>query len=408
MPYQTTRPPIGAHAISPVQDPAQVTEQGTAPSYPDTPPRVAPRPIRVALVAPSMRYVGGQAIQAQRLAEHLRGTPGFAVELVPHDPVLPRALAPLQRVKFVRTVVNTMWYVGSLLARLRRADVVHTFSAAYWSYALGPFPAIAVARLYRKPVVLNYRSGELEDHLERWPRFAPRTMGWATRIVSPTPYLTEVYARFGLRAEVVPNFLELQREGFAYRVRDPLRPVFLANRNLWPLYNYPMIVEAFRRIQAAVPEARLIVAGHGPQAQDIQDMVARLGLRHVEFRGKLAHAAMVALYDEADIYLNAPDLDCFPGSVLEAFASGIPVVSTNAGGIRYIVDHGRTGMLVECGDAAGLAEHALRLLREPDFARGLAANARRELEARYLWDAVGPQWTGTYRELVADRHQRRR
>lgn len=404
MPYQTTRPPVGEHA--------QQHSQDTGLSYPNEAARVAPlagteggRPIRVALVAPSMRYVGGQAIQAQRLMEHVRATPGFVVDFVPHDPVLPPLLTPLQRIKFVRTVINTVWYVGSLFARLRRADVVHTFSAAYWSYALGPFPAIAVARLYRKPVVLNYRSGELEDHLERWPRFAPRTMGWATRIVSPTPYLTEVYARFGLRAEVVPNFLELEREGFVYRVRDPLQPVFLANRNLWPLYNYPMIVEAFRRIQSAVPEARLIIAGHGPQAQEIQDMVARLGLRHVEFRGKLAHAEMVALYQEADVYLNAPNLDCFPGSVLEAFASGIPVVTTNAGGIRYIVDHGRTGLLVECGDAAGLAEHALRLWREPDFARTLAANARRELETRYLWDSVGPQWTATYRLMVEEQRR---
>lgn len=397
MSYQTTRAPVGAHT------------HDTPLPYPDEGARIErarardARPIRIVLVAPSMRYVGGQAIQAQRLAEHLRHTPGFEVEIVPHDPALPGPLAALQRIKYVRTVLTSIWYVGLLLAKLRRADVVHTFSAAYWSYALGPLPAIVVARLYRKPVVLNYRSGELEDHLERWPRLGAPTMRWATRIVSPTPYLTEVYARFGLRAEVVPNFLELEREGHVYRVRDPLRPVFLANRNLWPLYNYPMIVEAFARIQAAAPAARLIIAGHGPQAREVRDLVAARGLRHVEFRGKLAHAAMVALYQEADVYLNAPDLDCFPGSILEAFASGLPVVSTNAGGIRYIVDHGRTGMLVECGNAAGMAEHALRLLREPDFARGLAANARRELERRYLWDAVGPQWAATYRELVAGR-----
>jgi glycosyltransferase involved in cell wall biosynthesis len=120
----------------------------------------------------------------------------------------------------------------------------------------------------------------------------------------------------------------------------------------------------------------------------------------VEFRGKLPHAAMLALYDEADVYLNAPDLDCFPGSILEAFASGIPVVSTNAGGIRHLVDHERTGLLVETGDAAGLARNALRLLRNPDFGRELAANARRELERRYVWSAVGPQWSATYRELA--------
>ena len=345
-----------------------------------------------------MRFVGGQAIQAQRLIDHLRASPGFAVEFLPHDPQLPGALSALQRIKYVRTVVTTLWYIALLLLRVPRADVVHTFSAAYWSYALGPLPAIAVARLCRRPVVLNYRSGELEDHLERWPRLAAPTMAWATRIVTPTPYLTDVYAKFGLRALVIPNFFEL--EGTQFRERAVLRPVLLANRNLWPLYNYPVILEAFRRVQRVVPDARLIIAGHGPQATEIRELAARLELRNVEFRGKLAHAAMLQLYQEADVYVNAPDLDCFPGSILEAFAAGIPVVSTNAGGIRYIVDSGRTGILVECGDAAGLADGVLGLLADPASARGVAAAARRELEGRYLWPAVGPRWIQLYRELT--------
>lgn len=345
-----------------------------------------------------MRFVGGQAIQAQRLIEHLRETTDVDVTFVPHDPELPGPLARLQRIKYLRTVVNSVWYVGLLAWRLRKADVAHTFSAAYWSYALGPLPAIVLGRLLGTPVVLNYRSGELEDHLQRWPRLARRSMGWATRIVTPTPYLTEVYARHGLTAEVIPNFLESDRVTF--RERDPLRPVFLANRNLWPLYNYPAILEAFSRIQAEMPEARLIIAGHGPQEDELHALVERLGLGHVEFRGKLKHAQMLALYDEADIYLNAPDMDCFPGSILEAFASGIPVVTTNAGGIRYIVAHERTGLLVEVGDAKGLAEGGLRLLRDPALARTLAANARRELDARYVWDAVGPQWVAMYQALA--------
>jgi glycosyltransferase involved in cell wall biosynthesis len=171
-------------------------------------------------------------------------------------------------------------------------------------------------------------------------------MGWATRIVSPTPYLTEVYARAGLTADVIPNFLDVEREGHRFRVRDPVRPVFLANRNLQPLYNYPVILAAFAHIQAEVPEARLIIAGDGPEGPRLRALVEERALRNVEFRGKLSHTAIIALYNEADVYLNAPNLDCFPGSILEAFAAGIPVVSSNVGGIRYIVAHGRTGLLV--------------------------------------------------------------
>ena len=364
-----------------------------------TVPTEASRALRVCVVAPSLRILGGQAIQAQRLMNHLRAVPGAEVGFVPHNPALPGPLAWLQRVRFVRTVVNTIAYVGLLLVRLPRYDIVHVFSAAYWSYFLGPMFAILVGRLYGKQVILNYRSGELEDHLERWGGIAVRTMGLATRIVTPTPYLTGVYARFGLRAEVIPNYLDIER--LTYRVRDPLRPVFLINRLFEPLYDYPCSLDAFRRIQAEVPDARLIIAGYGPLREQILRWIDELGLRNVDFRGKVTPAEMTELYQRADIYLNSPKLDCFPSSILDAFAAGVPVVTTDAGGIRHIVEHDRTGWMVACGDSAGLAEGALRMLAEPEYARRLAAAGRRELESRYVWDAVGPQWEDLYRRLSA-------
>ena len=364
-----------------------------------TVPAEASRALRVCVVAPSLRILGGQAIQAQRLMNHLRAVPGAEVGFVPHNPALPGPLAWLQRVRFVRTVVNTIAYVGLLLVRLPRYDIVHVFSAAYWSYFLGPMFAILVGRLYGKQVILNYRSGELEDHLERWGGIAVRTMGLATRIVTPTPYLTGVYARFGLRAEVIPNYLDIER--LTYRVRDPLRPVFLINRLFEPLYDYPCSLDAFRRVQAEVPDARLIIAGYGPLREQILRWIDELGLRNVDFRGKVTPAEMTELYQRADLYLNSPKLDCFPSSILDAFAAGVPVVTTDAGGIRHIVEHDRTGWMVACGDSAGLAEGALRMLAEPEYARRLAAAGRRELESRYVWDAVGPQWEDLYRRLSA-------
>lgn len=360
------------------------------------------RRLRVCVVAPSMRILGGQAIQAQRLLSHLSRVPGIEVGFIPHNPALPAPLDRLQRIRFVRTVVNTMAYVAVLLARVPKYDVVHTFSAAYWSYFLGPMPAILIGRLFRKGVILNYRSGELEDHLERWGWVAVRTMGMATAIVTPTPYLTEIYAKFGLKAEVIPNYLDIER--LSFRRRDPLRPVFLVNRLFEPLYNYPCALDAFRRIQTEVPEASLIIAGYGPLKDDILRWIEEMGLRNVSFRGKVTHAEMMRLYEEADIYLNTPNLDCFPGSVLDAFAMGLPVVTTNAGGIRHIVEHGRTGWMVECGDATGLAEGALHLLKSPACARRFAAAGRRELEARYVWDAVGPEWEAAYHRISSARH----
>lgn len=354
-------------------------------------------PIRVCIVAPSLDILGGQAVQAKRLLERLSAQPAVRVEFLPVNPRLPGPLRLLQRIKYVRTLVTETVYVATLLLRLPRIDVAHIFSASYFSFLLAPTPALFIARLFGKKTLLNYRSGEAEDHLQRW-RTAVPILRRADRIVVPSGYLVDVFARFGLEAEAIPNFVDFDL--FRFCERDPLRPVFLANRNLEPHYNVACVLDAFARIQQAVPEARLIVAGDGSERRRLEEKAAALGLREVEFVGRVDQAGMARLYDRADIYLNASDIDNMPGSILEAYASGLPVVTTDAGGIPYIVDHERTGLMVPRGDAAALAEQALRLLADPALARRIIREAYEECRRRYSWHAVEQQWVALYRGVL--------
>src|SRR5918993_5368476 len=155
---------------------------------PESMPTRAPHPIRVCLVAPSLQILGGQAVAAQRLLERLRAVPGLEVDFLPHDPRSSRLLRLLQRVKYVRTVATSVAYVASLLRRLPAYDVVHVFSASYWSFLLAPTPAILIGKRLGKKVVVNYRSGEAEDHLQRWPRTAIPTLRSADAVVTPSEY----------------------------------------------------------------------------------------------------------------------------------------------------------------------------------------------------------------------------
>jgi glycosyltransferase involved in cell wall biosynthesis len=109
---------------------------------------------------------------------------------------------------------------------------------------------------------------------------------------------------------------------------------------------------------------------------------------------------MREFYDAADVYLNSPNIDNMPNSVIEAYASGLPVVTTNAGGIPYIVRHGDTGFMSECNDHEALAAHVLALLRDPELAAGVSSRARDEALARYVWPAVATEWEKLYRGLV--------
>lgn len=354
-------------------------------------------PVRVCLVGPSLDIIGGQAVQADRLLRHLRQTEGVVTEFVPHNPRLPGVLRSLQQVKYLRTLVTTVAYVALLIRRVRRCDVVHTFSASFSSYVLAPLPALLIGRLLGKRTVLNYRSGDLERHLQRWPGTA-FTMRLADAIVSPSPYLVDVFARFRLRAHTIPNYLDL--ELFPYEERPFPRPVFLVNRLLEPGYNHDCALRAFALVQEEIPEARLIIAGYGSRERHIKQLIVDLGLRNVTFLGRVSPTRMRELYHEADVYLNTPDIDCFPGSILEAFASGIPVVTTLAGGIRYLVTHGTTGFVAECGDSHELAQLALRILREPGLSVRVARAGRDVVIEEYTWASVGPQWPALYTSLI--------
>ena len=331
---------------------------------------------------------------AQRLMAQLATDPDIELSFVPHNPRLPGVLRGLQRVKYLRTLVTSVAYVASLLKELRRQDVVHVFSASYWSFLLAPTPAILIGKAYGRRVILNYRSGEAADHLTRWRRTALPVMRRADLIVVPSGYLVDVFAKFGLAARSIFNFVDLSK--LRYRERASLRPVFLANRNFAPHYNVACVLRAFQLVQQAMPEACLIVAGDGEQRQMLHDLARELGLRNVEFVGQVTPARMAELYDAADVYLNAPNIDNMPNSVIEAFAAGLPVVTTSAGGIPYIVTHETTGLMSDPDDHVALARHALRIVSEPGLGGRLALGAREELLSKYTWPAVHDAWREAY------------
>jgi glycosyltransferase involved in cell wall biosynthesis len=354
-------------------------------------------PIRLLIVAPSLKILGGQAVQAKYLFEHLSSEPEFAVSFVAHNPRLPGPFRLLQKIKYVRTIVTSLLYCKNLLREIPKNDVIHVFSASYFSFLLAPTPAIFVARFFKKKVILNYRSGEAEDHLRSWPRTAVPIIRLADQLIVPSRYLVEVFRKFGLRAHAIANMIDHDR--YKFRERLPLRPVFLSNRNLYPLYNVACIIRAFARIQQKFPEAKLTIAGNGRQRAELEALVRELKLQNVDFRGLVPPEKMSELYDQADIVLNSSNIYKMPGAILESFAAGMPVVTTSAGGITCILTHERTGLLVPKNDHEAMASGAIRLLESPEFAAAIARNAHAECQD-YRWEAVRDSWLSAYTRLA--------
>ena len=355
--------------------------------------------LRVAVVAPTLGILGGQAVQARRLLDGWAGDADVRAWLVPVNPTPPGPLAHALKVKYARTLATQASYWPSLARELAHADVVHVFSASYFSFLLAPLPAILVARALGKPVVLNYRSGEAPDHLARSP-LARRVIRSCDRNVVPSSFLAGVFAEHGIPAVVIPNTIDVER--FAFRNRHLPRPRLLSTRNLEPMYNVACTLRAFTIVQAERPDATLTLVGAGSQEASLRGLVLSLGLRGVRFAGRVPQDEMWKAYAEADIYLQSPDIDNMPSSVLEAFASGNPVVSTDAGGVPTIVRHGVNGLLAPRNDHRALAASVLRLFAEPGLAASLAEAGRRDCE-RYRWPVVRQQWLDLYREVASIR-----
>ncbi|HEY0408259.1 MAG TPA: glycosyltransferase family 4 protein [Pyrinomonadaceae bacterium] len=355
------------------------------------------KPLRILIIAPSHDILGGQSIHAERLLKELGKEPTLRLSFTPINPRAPGIFGRLQKIKYARTLIRLPLYLLKMLLNVPRNDVIHVSSAALSSFAMTTTPAILIGKLFGKKVVLNYHAGQAEEHLRDWGRTAIPVIRLADATVVPSNWLVDVFARHNLKARAIFNHVEL--DSFHFRARRPLGPRFLSNRNFDPIYNVPCVLRAFALIQKRHPEARLTIAGDGLQRDEIESLACELNLRNVSFAGLVPPERMPELCAAADVYLNASNVDNMPLSILEAFSAGLPVVTTDAGGIPYIVTHEETGLMVRMNDHEALAAGALRLLEDEELAQKIVRQARAEC-AKYNWRAVRGEWLKLYNEVA--------
>ena len=359
--------------------------------------KAASSPISILLIAPPLYIVGGQSVQAEQLIKALSTVPGQKITFFPLGPRPPKPLLWVLKIPLLRTVFSSAQYSAKLLFAAARADVLHIFTAGLSSYALWTIPALVFGKMYGKKLIIHYHDGQAEKHINTWKTALP-TLKMADRIVTPSGFLVDVFAKYGITAQPIFNILDAGN--FIYRKRRKLRPIFMTNRGLEPLYNVECILRAFQIIQAKYPEASLTIANDGFHRPVLEKLAQDLQLKNTQFIGSVPYSKIPALYDGADIYLTTPNIDNMPGSILECFASGIPVVATKAGGIPYVAKDRYSALLVDLNDHEALAARCLELLENEDLVETLTANGLAETK-RYGWQPIRDQWSARYRELVS-------
>lgn len=352
--------------------------------------------LKMVVVGPLPPPAGGMANQTRQLVELLRAE-GIDVHLVqvnaPYRPAL------LARLRGARAVFRLLPYLGTLWSAIGRAQLVHVMANSGWSWHLFAVPAIWLARLRGVPALVNYRGGEAGPFLAKAARWVRFSVARSSGLLFPSSFLEEVFAAHGMSGVVVPNIIDLDR----FRPRDgaaqPRRHIVVA-RNLEALYGIDTALRAFALVRRRHVDARLSVAGSGPQESELRALSKKLGLGDaVCFTGRLDREQMAALYRDADLMLNPTRVDNMPNSILEAQASGIPVVSTNVGGIPYIVEHGRSALLVEPDAPEAMAQACLELLDDESLCDRLVRAALEDVR-RYSWPRVREKLFAAYRDAL--------
>ena len=171
-------------------------------------------------------------------------------------------------------------------------------------------------------------------------------------------------------------------------------------RNLELIYDNETAIKAFNEILTSYPNARLTIAGTGPELENLQSLVEQLDLtQRVLFTGRVYTQQMPTLYQSADVMINPSRVDNMPNFILEALASKVTVVSTNVRGIPYMVEHENTALLVNPNDYLAMAS-AIRQVLEDEQCQRKLVNSGLSLVKQFAWSEVSQHWLSLYKKLA--------
>jgi glycosyltransferase involved in cell wall biosynthesis len=350
--------------------------------------------LRIGLIGPLPPPYGGMANQTQQLGELLEAA-GAKVTLVqvnaPYQPSWAGKLPAIRSVFRMAPYLVALWRVAGA------TDIFHVMANSGWAWHLFAAPAVWIGHWRRVPVVVNYRGGEAKRFLLRSGRLVGFTMRRTSALIVPSAFLKGVFTEFGMAAAIVPNIIDLSR--FQSKVhRHSESPHLIVARNLERLYDNETAIRAFRIVHDACPEARLTIAGSGPEEKNLKQFAVAQGLNDsVHFAGRLDRDAMASLYRSADIMLNPSLADNMPNCFLEAWSSGVLIVSTNVGGIPFLAQDGINASLVSPSDPNAMAQATIRLLKDKV---GSAKRVQIGLQEahRYTWSQVRPVLEAVYQQ----------
>lgn len=290
---------------------------------------------------------------------------------------------------------SMLWRLG-LFDRLCRVaksyDVLHIHCCSDWGF-LPAVVGVAVGRKLKKHIVLTYHGGGGEQFFDKYPKLVKYYLTRTDQNIVLSGFLARIFDKHRIPYTIIPNIIEL--DGSHYRERTALKPNFICTRAHEELYNIPCILRAFKIILTELPEATLTLVGDGSQHNTLIQMANDMGLQNVTFTGRVDNSEIYTYLDRADILLSAPKADNMPVSLLEAMNAGLLVISSNVGGVPYMIEDNKTGYLFPSDDANALVDIIFQALQLPTESLTIIRNAHQAVNA-YRWENIRQLLYSTY------------
>ncbi|PQB03896.1 glycosyltransferase family 4 protein [Aureitalea marina] len=294
--------------------------------------------------------------------------------------------------KFLR-LLDMLWTTWRF-ASASNLVLIDTYSTTNFWYAVW---VARICRFRKCPYIPYLHGGNLPERLSTNPKTSRNLFGKAKIIVSPSSYLIQQFKEAGFdRLHLIPNFINLS--DYPRKDRSQLRPRLLWVRSFAAIYNPQMALDVVEKLMVKYPTVELCMVGPDKDGSLYScQRYAREKELPVRFTGKLGKEQWIELSQAYDIFINTTHFDNMPVSVIEAMTLGLIVVSTNVGGIPYLIEHGKEGYLVPDGDAQAMASQVSQLLESPDGASSIQEQAS-EIIKRFDWSQVQEEWKSLLRE----------
>lgn len=301
--------------------------------------------------------------------------------------------------KKIPRLFDMLWTIWSKRGAYSIAQIDVFSGSAFLFAALSTF----LLRLIKKNFVLTLHGGRLPEFSLQHAYWVSKVLNLADTVVTPSPFIQNKLKVLRSDIYMIPNPIDLKASIF--RIRKHPKPHIIWVRAFHEVYN-PAMGPKTLSLLLDYPDVHLTMLGpdKGDGSLEHAKSVAHQFAidQKIDFVGGVAHKDVTAWLDKADIFINTTNYDTAPRSLIEAMGNGLCIVSTNVGGVPYIVEDGHEGLLVPPGDEDAMANAIRRIVNDPVLAERLSINARLKAE-QMDWSTIFPQWEELFSELAEPR-----